>query len=396
MKRNILAFDNGTGFMKIGFAGKKRPSYVFPTMLGTPVVGKRVVGLKSMLQLSRPVKRGTIENWDVMKMLWDFAFKLLKVTPSECKVLLTEPLFTPDKTREKVAEVMFEEFNVRALQIEAQPLLALYAYGKSTGMIVDIGHGLTQLVPIYRGFIIPKAVRIVPLGGQDITTYLIRLLMHRGYYLTTIMGMEIAKEIKERLCYVALDPKEEAEKMRRRRAWPEDLYTGIAEEGMEVKRAKGTYRLVDGTVIRLEEEVFLAPEVLFNPSLIGADIKPLPSLIVDSIMACDIDLRKELIKHIILCGGTSMLKGLPERLMKELVNGLRKRGIKTKPRVITPKLREIFVWIGASKLASLVEERDLWVYKEEYEEHGVRIFREKLAPAQAKLGGGVSRAGFLI
>jgi len=387
MERNVLAFDNGTGFMKVGFAGERRPKCVFPTMLGTPVVGRRVVGLKSMLQLSRPVKRGIIENWDVMKTLWDFAFKLLKVTPSECKVLLTEPLFAHDKMREKIADVMFKEFNVRALQIDIQPLLALYAYGKSTGMIVDIGHGLTQLVPIYRGFIIPKAAKIVPLGGQDITAYLIRLLMHKGYYLTTIMGMEIAKEIKERLCYVALDPKEEAERIRRRKAWPEDLYTGIAEEGVEIKRAKGTYRLIDGTVIRLEEEVFLAPEVLFNPSLIGADIKSLPSLIIDSIMACDIDLRKELLRHIILCGGTSMLKGLPKRLMKELVNGLRERGIKTTPRVVTPKLREIFVWIGASKLASLIEEKDLWVYRDEYEKHGIRIFREKLAPAQAKLEG---------
>ena len=386
MGRNILAFDNGTGFMKVGFAGKKRPEYVFPTMLGTPVVGRRVVGLKSMLQLSRPVKRGVIENWDVMKTLWDFAFKLLKVTPSECKVLLTEPLFTPDKIREKIAEIMFKEFNVEALQIEVQPLLALYAYGKSTGMVVDIGHGLTQLVPIYKGFIIPKAAKIVPLGGQDITAYLIRLLMHKGYYLTTIMGTEIAKEIKERLCYVALDPKEEAERLRKEKTWPEDLYTGVAERGTEIKRAKGTYKLIDGTTIRLEEEIFLAPEVLFNPSLIGADIKPLPSLIIDSIMACDIDLRRELLRRIILCGGTSMMKGLPRRLMKELVDGLRERGVKATPRIVTPRLREIFVWIGASKLASLIEERDLWVYKDEYEKRGVRVFREKLALSTCEYG----------
>jgi len=210
--------------------------------------------------------------------------------------------------------------------------------------------------------------------------------MHKGYYLTTIMGTEIAKEIKERLCYVALDPKEEAERLRKEKTWPEDLYTGVAERGTEIKRAKGTYKLIDGTTIRLEEEIFLAPEVLFNPSLIGADIKPLPSLIIDSIMACDIDLRRELLRRIILCGGTSMMKGLPRRLMKELVDGLRERGVKATPRIVTPRLREIFVWIGASKLASLIEERDLWVYKDEYEKRGVRVFREKLALSTCEYG----------
>ncbi|RLI09075.1 hypothetical protein DRO32_01385 [Candidatus Bathyarchaeota archaeon] len=365
VKKDVIVIDNGTGYMKIGFAGQKKPEYVFSTLLGMPVVGRRAVGLKGVLQISRPVDRGRVRDWWKMEVLWRFSLNLLGTRPPGLKLFLTEPILSPEEDRERMAEVAFEELRVSGLYLGEQPLLAFYAHGGATGLVVDVGHGLTQIAPVWKGFLIPKAVRKMPLGGDDITTFLIHLLMKKGYYLATPAGAEVVKDIKERMCYVALDPEEEL-----RGRSPADFTGPVGERGL--------YRLADGTTIRLGEELFLAPEVLFNPPLMGLDLDPLPKLILDSIMACDIDQRRDLLENIIVCGGTSLLKGLKERLRVELERLLREEGIRTRPRVVMPKLREFYAWMGASKLASLVEDLGLWVTREEYEEHGASIVNEKL------------------
>jgi len=376
VKKGVVVIDNGTGYTKIGFAGRRTPEYVFPTMVGTPVVGKRIMGLKGLLHVSRPIERGRIRNWEKMKMLWMFSFDLLGVDPSGCKLFLTEPILSANGDREKMAEIMFEDFGVSGLYIGEQPLLAMYAHGGSTGLVVDIGHGLTQIAPIWEGFLVPRAIRMAPLGGGDITTYLVHLLMEKGYYLATLTGMEIAKDIKEKLCYVSLNPEAEARELVEG-PWYEDLYRGIVEKRAEVQIAKGLYRLADGTLIKVLEECFLAPEVLFNPPLLGLEVDPLPKLVMDSVMACDIDQRKGLLENIILCGGTSMMKGLGERLARELTVMLREAGIGIKPRIVMPKLREFYVWIGASKMAYIVDRRGLWITREEYKEHGSSIVHKR-------------------
>jgi len=234
MRKDIVVIDNGSGYMKIGFAGSSRPEHVFPTVLGTPVAGRSMTGLRG-IRVSRPIERGRVKNWDEMKMLWEFSFNMLGVKVSRCKLFLTEPLFNAEGDREKMAELMFEHFGVAALFVSEQPLLAMYAHGGTTGLVVDVGHGLTQVAPIYEGFVVPRAVSVTPLGGEDVTTFLARLLMKKGLDLAGWAGMDIAEDIKEKLCYVALDP-----------------------------NAKGgnrsSYRLPDGTSISLEEELFMALE----------------------------------------------------------------------------------------------------------------------------------------
>ncbi len=354
MRKDVVVIDNGSGYMKIGFAGSSRPEHVFPTLLGTPVAGRSMAGLRG-IRISRPIERGRVRNWDEVKMLWELSFSMLGVKASRCKLFLTEPLFNAEGDREKMAELMFEHFGVAALFVSEQPLLAMYAHGGTTGLVVDIGHGLTQVAPIYEGFVVPRAVSVAPLGGEDVTTFLARLLSRKGLDLAGWAGASIAEDIKEKLCYVALNPG--------------------AEGGN-----KSSYRLPDGTLISLGEELFMAPEVLFNPLLMGLDVKPLPKLVLDSIMACDIDQRKALLENIILCGGTSLLRGLGERLEKELKACLRQAGLKAEPKVVTPKSREFYAWIGASKLASMIESRGLWITKRDYRERGPSVVHEKARP----------------
>ena len=104
---------------------------------------------------------------------------------------------------------MFETFNVPAFYVSIQAVLALYASGRTTGLVVDAGDGVTHTVPIFEGFSLPSAVGRVNIAGRDLTTKLSKLLTEVGCSLTTSAEMEIVKDIKEKLCYVAIDYEQE-------------------------------------------------------------------------------------------------------------------------------------------------------------------------------------------
>ncbi|MHA1410816.1 MAG: hypothetical protein ACTSQY_11005, partial [Candidatus Odinarchaeia archaeon] len=140
----------------------------------------------------------------------------------------------------------------------------------------------------------------VDLGGRDLTEYLRRLLRQRGYTLTSSAEREIVRDIKEKLCYVALDPEKELK---------------LAEKVSEMEK---TYMLPDGSPLTIGAERFLAPEVFFIPGVIGLEAQPLDEVIVETIEKCDVDLRRDLYSNIVLSGGSTMFPGLKERLTKEI------------------------------------------------------------------------------
>jgi len=127
------------------------------------------------------------------------------------------------------------------------------------------------------------------------------------------------------------------------------------------------YELPDGQVITIGNERFRCPEVLFQPDLIGKESDGVHKLVYDSIMKCDIDLRKDLYGHILLSGGTTMFEGIAERLHKEL-KALAPASIKIK--IVAPSDRKDSVWVGGAILASLSTFQQMWHSKQEYDEYG--------------------------
>ncbi|KAI3407988.1 uncharacterized protein J3R85_020567 [Psidium guajava] len=144
--RNVVVCDNGTGYVKCGFAGENFPTSVFPCMVGRPmlryeeslteqelkdiVVGDACADLRNQLDISYPVNNGIVQNWDDMGHVWDHAFyNELKIDPAECKILLTDPPLNPSKNREKMVETMFEKYNFAGVFIQIQAVLTLYAQG---------------------------------------------------------------------------------------------------------------------------------------------------------------------------------------------------------------------------------------------------------------------------
>lgn len=364
-----IVIDNGTGISKNGYAGEDQPRSVFPTLIGYPkytsimtdvehytreyYIGEEALQLRGVLRLSYPVGHGIVEDWGAMEKIWHYTFYTdLRVDPGEHPILLTEPPLNPRPNREKMCEIMFETFNVPALYIAMQAVLSLYASGRTTGLVCDSGTGVTHVVPIYEGFALTHAISRLDLAGRDITEYLMRLLRQRGYALTTSAEKEIVRDIKEKLCYVALDPEKELK---------------LAEK---VSGMEKSYMLPDGETLTVGVERFLAPEVFFNPGAVGKETLPMDEIIVEAVSKCDIDLRRDLYSNIVLSGGSTMFPGLKERLTKEISEMIPEN---VEVKIIAPPERMYSVWIGGSILASLKTFQKMWVTRKEYKDVGPTV-----------------------
>jgi centractin len=373
-----IVIDNGTGVIKAGFAGSERPRVVFRSCVGRIkhprvmpggalegndiFIGSKVEENRGALRIEYPIESGVVQNWADMEKIWTYLYSKdnLNVASEEHAVLLTEAPLNPFSNREKAAEIFFEGLNVPALYCSVQAVLSLYASGRTTGVVMDSGDGLTHVVPVYEGLLLPHAISRMDVGGRTVTRQLQLLLRRSGHAFHTSAEMEIVRTIKEEHCHVALNPA----KLEEQQHHKEEML-------------KQAYRLPDGSVIQLGPELFRAPEVLFQPELAGFEYRGVHDCLITSIAKADIDLRRVLLSQVVLSGGSTLFPGFGERLLHEV----RKHPLapkEAKIRIAAPPERLYSTWIGGSILASLSTFKSMWVSKRDYEEHGARVLNTKI------------------
>ncbi|KAF9924261.1 Arp2/3 complex subunit, actin nucleation center [Mortierella alpina] len=349
-----IVVDNGTGFVKVGYAGSNFPEHVYPSVVGRPIlraeesignvqvkdimVGDEAAELRSILQMSYPMENGIVKNWTDMKHLWDYTFnEKLKIDPRDSKIMLTEPPMNPKANREKMVECMFEEYGFQGVYVAIQAVLTLYAQGLLTGVVVDSGDGVTHIVPVVEGYALPHITRRLDVAGRDVTQYLIKLLLHRGYAFNRTADFETVRQIKEKLCYTSYD-------------LDQDLK--LANETTVLVES---YTLPDGRVIKVGSERFEAPECMFQPALIDVE-QP---------------------------GVAGKNCTLPSPLPPNSALDVNFERNNFKIRIEDPPRRKHMVFLGGAVLADIMKNKDsFWITKQEWEEQGVRAL-EKLGIVQS-------------
>lgn len=383
-RRNTVVCDNGTGFVKAGFAGANFPTAVFPSMVGRPIlrseekvgnielkdimVGDEAAAARSQLQISYPLDNGIVRSWEDMEHVWDYTWnQQLEIDPHECKVLLTEAPMNPKKNREKMVEIMFEKYGFQGVYVAVQAVLVLYAQGLLDGVVLDSGDGVTHIIPVCEGFTMPNLIRRLDVAGSDVTRYLIKLLLLRGYAFNRTADFETVRQIKEKLCYVGYDL-----------AIEEKLAT-------ETTSLVDSFAVPDGRVVQVGQERYMAPEVLFQPHLIDVDAMGMAHQLFDCINKAPMDIRPKFYQHIVLSGGSTMFPGLPSRLEKDIRQLYLERVLKGdtsklsrfKCRIEDPPRRKHMVFLGGAVLADIMKDRDeFWMLKSEYEEIGPRVLEK--------------------
>ena len=376
MELNAVVIDNGSGTIKAGIAKEEEPSACFPNCVGIPkpgqiigdkeiYFGKDSIEKRGVLNLHYPLDHGVVSNWDHMTKIWNYTyFNELKVDPTDRPVLLTEAAKNPKAHREQMMTTFFEEFSVPSFYVSIAAVLSLYSSGRTTGLVLDVGDGVTQLVPVDEGYSVQRAISRMDIAGRDLTNFLSELLNEvSGIYMGNQPGLdpspvqlETFRDIKEKKCYVAFDYYDELRAFEKR------------------KDNTTEYEMPDGQIVNFGLEQIKCAEALFESSMLGKDSGGVHQIAYNCIQKCDVDLRRELLGSITLSGGTTMFPGIADRIAKE-VSGLAPSSVEVK--VIAPNERRFSSWFGGSVLSSLDTFQCNWITRQEFDESGAVIVHRK-------------------
>ncbi|CAG9460229.1 unnamed protein product [Pedinophyceae sp. YPF-701] len=394
----VIVLDNGGGNCKLGFAGEKEPRAVFPNCVARSsadkkaYVGDAVNSCKDLasLALKRPIDRGYVVNWDMEQEVWAHAFDhVCGVDTKECSLVVTEPLMNFPALRETMDQVVFEDFGFQSYYCCPAPTLSLHhlrtlrgqtaAKDAGCALVVDAGFSFTHAAPIFDKRIVQAGVARVNVGSRAVTNYLKELVSYRS--VNMMEEVYLVEHIKDRVCFysqnVAADLKASQAVRRSPHALsyvlPDGLLNTYGHVVSEDHKFGGPPPADGEAVLTLNNERFMAPELLFSPSDIGIEQGGVAEAVLQAVERCPPALHGLLWGSVVLTGGMACLPGFKERVEAEL-RPLVPQEFELK--LTLPESPHTFAWRGGSLLGASGEFAGLAVTKQEYEERGTTPMRE--------------------
>lgn len=378
-----VVIDNGTATIKGGFSDSDSPKCRIPTIVGHGrhkgamsslglkdcYVGSQAQHLRGILSITHPIRQGVVQSWDDLETIWTHIVENeLKTEAAAQPMLVTQMPLSSEEDETKMAEILMEKLNVPAMFIANKSVMSLYGGGNMTGISIDSGHDTTYLVPSYQGNAINDATLVLKIGGKQVTEHLMNLLMNGKYSFpddnfllwrkkkktkfTVSSRKEIIREMKEQYCLVSPN------------------YTLSYEDA---SYPETSIRLPDGNMIVMGRETFMAPEIMFQPSLASKKSCGLSQLIYYSVLKCDESIRSEILSNITLSGGNTKFPGFEKRLYQELSELFDE---KTNIKIRSLPNRELLGWIGGARLSNLSSFQRFWLTKADYQENGPVIVHD--------------------
>lgn len=381
-----IVIDLGSSSIKCGYNGENVPRIVVPNVIGrhkknhinllTPdnkiYFGNEAIYNSSNLDVEYPkIKtKGKIKsnknNLEIYEKLFEYIFSdELKVKADEYYIFIIDSLYSTTKERVTIAEILYEKFRIYSLHFEPQSVMSLYSTAKTSGVVLESGEIITEVVPIFEGYVIPQGVCTSNIAGKFMTERYINTYKSDLERNKVSFQYDMARNIKEK----TIEIKTSNDKL---------------EDNSEI-----SYSLPDGNEIKVGEDRFIIPEVIFNPGKFNMDCKSYQEMVIDSIEKCDMVIRKDLYNNIILSGGNTLIKGFVERLQSELENYSNILFKKKNPGVLVDsnskknikinaiEERNYSAWIGASGICSLGQFQYCWVNKNDYSDKGEILFEQK-------------------
>lgn len=358
-KSNVIVVDLGACNCKAGFAGEDTPRSIFPTLIAKVknydpnsenaghdfIVGSMQNQNVDIPSIRSPFKNGLVTAKEDIEKLFTHIFENeLHVDSEKRSIVLSEPVENTKETRSCFAEVLFETFHIPSIFMGSSPSLALYSSCETVGVVLDVGDSFAQVSSIYEWTQMPQTLIRTNLGGMAVSKFFQKSLKDASYQFTSSNGINVAKELKEKIGYVALNYKEEMNKQ-----------SNFVD-----------YQLGPDTTVKIGNERFTCPECLFQPSLINYDCDSVSGIVYESVMRSDIGLRDDLLNNVVLSSGTTLLKGFEERLHNDLTNQFEGKSITINA---NPK-RLNAVWVGGSIVGSLALYSQMVVTNDEFKEVG--------------------------
>ncbi|XP_028307095.1 actin-related protein 6 isoform X1 [Gouania willdenowi] len=335
-----------------------------------------------------PFQKGYLVNWDVQRKVWDHLFgkEMFKVDFADTSIVITEPYFNFSSIQESMNEILFEEYQFQSvLRINSGSLSAHHYFHTKPSelccLVVDSSFSFTHIAPYCRSKKLHEGIRRINVGGKLLTNHLKEIISYRQLHVMD--ETHVINQVKEDVCYVSQDflrdmelaqMKGEENTLMRDYVLPDfsSIRKGFCKPREEMVLS-GKYKTGE-QILRLANERFAVPEMLFHPSDIGIQEMGIPEAIVHSVQALPEEMQPHFYQNIVLTGGNTLFPGFRERLEAEL-RSLVPAHLPVS--ILLPSNPVCYSWEGGKLLAHSPDYEEMVVTREEYEENGHCVCEDK-------------------